>query len=1159
MKTKSKVFSFLGLIAVAMIVMGHAAGITGQTASPSETTCTKSGCHTSFALNSGTGSIVISHNIPATGYVPGQTYSISVTVSKTGVPLFGFDFEALKSSNTTAGTLIVTSSTTTQVATSTNGRQNITHKTNGGFTSGTHTFSFNWRAPVAGTGTVTFYGAGLAANKNNSDTGDYAYTTSLVIPESNILSIVTGIVTGSPFCEGQTGINISYNISGTYTAGNIFTAQLSDATGSFASPLTIGTLSSTAAGTIVTNIPLPSIAGTLYRVRVISSTPAVIGSDNGTDLIINLNPTNADAGLDQTVCGTATTLAGNTPASGIGTWSLVSGTGNVISPSNPTSAITGLGAGNNIFKWTVSTPCGTSSDSVIITGITPVTTANAGSDQTACTSDAVLAGNVPASGTGTWTLVSGVGTITSPSNPSSTVTGLGAGANTFRWTISNPPCTSSTDDVIITQTGTITVANAGPDQTICSSTAILAGNTPTAGTGLWSLVSGSGSITTSSNPSSTLTGLGIGANIFRWTISNGSCNPSMDDVIINVTAPPTTSDAGADQSVCTSFTTLAGNTPSSGTGIWTVITGSGTFISALDPTSDVTGLSIGYNTFRWTITNSPCASSVDDVNIIRSGTITVADAGTDQDVCGTSAALSGNTVGAGETGTWSLISGSGTITSPLYPSSNVTGLASGSNTFRWTITNGACVPTTDDVIINVASSPTVANAGTDQNICSAIATLAANTASIGTGTWSVISGTGIVSIPGNPTSSVTNLSTGINKFVWTISNNPCTATEDTVVIIRDQSPTISNAGPNQNISSTSTTMAANTPAVGMGNWSLISGSGTCTNPSSPTTTVTGLGIGTNVFQWTISNGTCTNSTSNVTITNNMAITTGTITGNPFCASTSYSLIVPFTTLGIFQGFYTAELSDASGSFLPIATVIGSSSTSPISAVIPSSIPAGTRYRIRVTNSNPVSAGSDNGSDLEINNCNPLLTGTITGSPFCKSTSYNVSVPFTFTGAFAGPFIAQLSDLSGSFASPLTIGYGYESPIAAVIPSGLPSGNSYRIRISDFTAGIDGVGNDSNLSVNTCAVGIAEYENGNDIIIYPNPVHGVFNLSFNKNINEDVLIEIYDVLGSCKLKQKFEYVNQSEPEKVEVENMVAGFYLIKITIEGKSFVRQLSVY
>ena len=66
------------------------------------------------------------------------------------------------------------------------------------------------------------------------------------------------------------------------------------------------------------------------------------------------------------------------------------------------------------------------------------------------------------------------------------------------------------------------VANAGPDQTICATSTTLAGNTPTVGTGIWSLVSGSGTITTPSSPSSGVTGLGVGANTFRWTIDRKS-------------------------------------------------------------------------------------------------------------------------------------------------------------------------------------------------------------------------------------------------------------------------------------------------------------------------------------------------------------------------------------------------------------------------------------------------------------------------------------------------------------------------------------------------------------------------------------------------------------------------------------------------------------
>ena len=67
----------------------------------------------------------------------------------------------------------------------------------------------------------------------------------------------------------------------------------SDATGSFASPTNIGTLTSTTSGTI--NATIPAVpTGTAYRIRVISSTPAIIGTDNGTDL--NINPANGGVG-----------------------------------------------------------------------------------------------------------------------------------------------------------------------------------------------------------------------------------------------------------------------------------------------------------------------------------------------------------------------------------------------------------------------------------------------------------------------------------------------------------------------------------------------------------------------------------------------------------------------------------------------------------------------------------------------------------------------------------------------------------------------------------------------------------------------------------------------------------------------------------------------
>jgi uncharacterized protein (TIGR02145 family) len=80
------------------------------------------------------------------------------------------------------------------------------------------------------------------------------------------------------------------------------------------------------------------------------------------------------------------------------------------------------------------------------------TVANAGTDINLMgVTSATLTGNTPTIGTGVWTVVSGTATITTPTSPTSGVTGLlVSGTATLRWTISNPPCVASVDDVVIT-------------------------------------------------------------------------------------------------------------------------------------------------------------------------------------------------------------------------------------------------------------------------------------------------------------------------------------------------------------------------------------------------------------------------------------------------------------------------------------------------------------------------------------------------------------------------------------------------------------------------------------------------------------------------------------------------------------------------------------
>jgi hypothetical protein len=107
------------------------------------------------------------------------------------------------------------------------------------------------------------------------------------------------------------------------------------------------------------------------------------------------------------------------------------------------------------------------SGAIIITYNCPTNTiANAGSNQTlaACATSTTLAGNTPTYGTGTWSVVSGTATITSPNSATSTVTGLTLGTTTkLSWTISNADCGSTTSTVdIVTSYGSACITYCTP-------------------------------------------------------------------------------------------------------------------------------------------------------------------------------------------------------------------------------------------------------------------------------------------------------------------------------------------------------------------------------------------------------------------------------------------------------------------------------------------------------------------------------------------------------------------------------------------------------------------------------------------------------------------------------------------------------------------------
>ena len=616
---------------------------------------------------------------------------------------------------------------------------------------------------------------------------------------------------------------------------------------------------------------------------------------SSTVVITSSSPVTSNAGSAQSICNSTTTsLSSTAPSLGTGTWSTLSGTGSATSVNSPSSAVTGLTIGaSTTFQWTVSNGACSANSSVTITVSSPVTS-NAGSAQSVCNSaTATLAANNPSPGTGSWSTTAGSGSASSSNSATSAVTGLTVGASsTFQWTITNGACVSSST-VVITSSSPVT-SNAGSAQSICNvTTTTLAGNNPAPGTGVWTKTSGAGSISSPAASNSGVTGLTVGASsTFQWTVTNGACSAN-SSIIITVSAP-VTSNAGPAQSLCNvTTTTLAATVPSLGTGTWSTLSGTGSATSVNSASSGVTGLTIGASTtFLWTVTNGTCTSNSSVVvNVSAAGS---ANAGTNQILCN---ATTTNLAGAG-TGTWSLISGTGSITTPSSNTSGITGLTIGAvSVFQWTVTNGACSGT-DQVSVTV-SSPVTANAGVDQTVCNATSTtLAATVPSVGSGTWSKISGTGTVSTPSSATSSVTGLTVGSSStFQWIVTNGACVSSPSNVSIT-SSFPVSANAGSNQSLcNATSANLSAVSPGVGTGLWTVTSGTGTFAFNNIANSSVSGLTVGAaSVFKWTVTNGACSANAS-VTITSSAVVTADSGVDQALCNVTTGTLAATNPTVG----------------------------------------------------------------------------------------------------------------------------------------------------------------------------------------------------------------------------------------------------------------------
>ena len=196
--------------------LGNRTGAKGSTAS-----CAGGSCHgAASAATTATIRVDSVGGVQVTKYVPGMTYTVTVTGAHASNNRFGFQFAAVSgagASQLQAGTF---SALPTSVASRTASSLNIIEQSAG--ITGPLSKSFSWTAPAAGLGSISMY---LIVNATNGSGGpgpeDVTANTSKILTElvTSSVPVVANNVTVSAFPNpvvGQLNVQVG-DITGAYT------------------------------------------------------------------------------------------------------------------------------------------------------------------------------------------------------------------------------------------------------------------------------------------------------------------------------------------------------------------------------------------------------------------------------------------------------------------------------------------------------------------------------------------------------------------------------------------------------------------------------------------------------------------------------------------------------------------------------------------------------------------------------------------------------------------------------------------------------------------------------------------------------------------------------------------------------------------------------
>ena len=567
--------------------------------------------------------------------------------------------------------------------------------------------------------TITENGGGTV-NQVSSTSSPFSFTYTPVAGDAGrvvVITVTTDNPLGSPCAAASSTYSLTVNanpvapVPGTVThptcslpTGSVILNSL-PATGDWTVTRNPGNQTTNGSGTSTT---ISGLSPGTYTFTVTNSNGCVSAASS--NVVINVQPDTPSVPvtgeITQPTCALST---GSVALSGLpatGNWILTRTPGNInITGSGAARTVAAIPPGTYTFTVTNAAGCVSTASAEVVINTQPLTpNAPVISTITHPTCDlatgSILLENMPE--TGEWTLFRYPGgSSSSGTGSSTTISSLPAGI--YNFSVRNADgCTSlvSANAVISAQPTTPTAPVVGtithPTFAIPTGSVVLSG---LPSTGTWTLIRYPDGFTSQGTGTTrTVSGLEPGTYTFAVTNSSGCTSSQTGNVVINARPGAPVVVINNPPAICENETTdltapavTAGSDQNLTFSYWTDAAGTMTYATpqtASAGTYYIMGTSTaGYYTIK------PVVVTADE--------LPVAYAGVDQEleyIFGTT--LDANIPDAGD-GLWELVAGTGNIFNPVDPATSVSGLSAGENVFSWTVTNGACDPVSDLVVIKV--------------------------------------------------------------------------------------------------------------------------------------------------------------------------------------------------------------------------------------------------------------------------------------------------------------------------------------------------------------------------------------------------------------------------------------------------------------------------